>query len=306
MDDFLTPLKTVITPKDYRPEQHLIEVSQVEPNSNLQYEAIRSPREALEALRSKPDLNLLTRVLRFLDPSKTDTVGFNIKIPGSTAAQLNFVLVTDIVPDYWALLATPSHAREQHLLLRCLKSVSGIGAILARLRFCLDAGNASKTEENLDAKIIPRILEDLLNVLEALLHKDNLVSTIWHDIATSNSKPSQRNLLWKEFVSVVGGGRILALAAEAHQILRQQGSEIKHASWLSSGSEYSSWLGRNVIHMLRDSKSEEPEDLKPSAQLSGKAFSIGYTGELENDIEEPFSNFAWFLKILLSVQCAQL
>lgn len=289
MDDLLTPVKTVITPKgDRRHVQHLIEVSQVEANSHSRYEAIESPRDALEALRSKPDLKLLTQVFRFLQRSKANADGFDIKIPGSTSAQLIFVLVTDIVPDYWALLATHSHARERHLLLQCLTSVSGIGAILARLRFCLDAGVASKTEKNLDTKSTSRILEDLLSVLQALLHKDSLVSTIWNDIAASNPEPSQRNLLWKEFVSVVGGGRILSLAAEAYQILRQQGSGIKYASWLSSGSEYSSWLGRNVIYMLADSKPQEPEDLKPSARLSGKALSIGYTGELENDVEKPF------------------
>lgn len=279
MEDLLTPLKTVITPKGHLPEQHLIEVGHAQQDTRLLHGAIDSPGDALTALRSKPNLDSLIRVLRFLDLSTANNDGFNIKIPGPGAAQLIFVLVSDILPDYWALLGNPSHAKEQHLFLRCLKSISGIGAIIAHLRLCLDARTGKKVEEGLETNGSPRTLRDLLNVLETLLRKDNLVSIIWNDVAVFNSKSPQRNLLWKEFVSFVGSGRILSLAAEAHQLLRQQGSEIENASWLGSGDEYSGWMGRNVIYMLTDSKTKEPGDLKPLAQLLGKALSLGYSGE---------------------------
>lgn len=283
MEDLLTPLKTVLTSKKNPPEQHLIEASHTKQHTHSQHDAINSTGDALEALRSKPSLDLLTRVLQFLDPSKANNEGFNIKIPGPRAAQLIFVLVSDILPDYWGLLASPTHVREQQLLMRSLKSVSGIGAIIAHLRLRLDAGTGPKAEENLKSKETPRILEDLLNTLEILLRKDNFVLKICSDIAAFDLKPSQRNLLWKEFVSFVGGGRILSLAAEAHQYIRQQGSEIENSCWLGSGNQYSSWLGRNLIHMLTDSKKQRFEDLKQLAQLLGKTLSLGYTGELETD-----------------------
>lgn len=281
MGDLLTPLKTVLTSKQNLPEQYLIEASHLKQPTRSQDDVINSTGDALEALRSKPSLDLLTRVLQFLDPSKANNEGFNIKIPGPRAAQLIFVLVSDTLPDYWGLLASPTYARVQNLLLRSLKSVSGIGAIIAHLRLCLDAETGSKSEENPKLNETPKTLEDLLDALESLLRKDNFVLNICNDIAAFNLKPSQRNLLWKEFVSFVGGGRILSLAAEAHQYLRQQGSEIEKPCWLGSGKQYSTWLGRNLIHMLTDSKKENVEDLKQLAQLLGKALSLGYTGEPE-------------------------
>lgn len=285
MDDLLTPLTTIIT-RNEKPEQYLIEVGHAQQNQDtrLLHAAIDSKEDALKALQSKPDLDLLARVLRFLDLSTANNDGFNMKIPGPAAAQLIFALVSDTVPDYWALLADQSHAKDQHLLLRCLKSVAGIGAIITRLRLCLDATTGPKLDENLEKKGTLRTIRDLLSVLETLFRKDNLFSIIWNDIVVFNSKTPQRNLLWKEFVSFIGGGRILSLAAEAHQLLRQQGSEIENASWLSSGEEYSSWIGRNVIYMLTDSKAEESGGLEPLAQILGKALSLGYSGETRSDM----------------------
>lgn len=285
MEDLLTPLTTVITRREKLPEQHLTEVSRPQQiTTPLPYGAIDSKEDALKALQSKPDLDLLARVLRFLDRPTTNNDAFNIKIPGPAAAQLIFILVSDTIPDYWALLADPSHAKEQHLLLRCLRSVSGIGAIIAHLRLCLDALTGSKLDENLEKSKASRTLKNLLNVLETLLRKDNFVSIIWKDINVFNLKSPQRNLLWKEFISFVGGGRILSLSAEAYQFLRQQSSEIENASWLSSGDEYSAWIGRNVIHILTDSTAEEPRVSEPLAQILGKALSLGYSGEQRQDI----------------------
>jgi telomere length regulation protein len=284
MENLLTPLKTIITSRnDSLQQQNLIEVRQVKQHTGLSYAAIDLPGDALKALRSQPDLDLLTRVLRFLDSSKDRINDFNIRIPGPKAAQIIFVLISEIAPNYWALLAIPSRLKEQRLLLQCLRSVSGIGAITARLRYFLDAGSKTRADEALAAKEIPKTLESLLSLLETLLRKENLISNIWNDVATLNSNSSQKNLHWKEFVSLVGGGRILSLAAEAHQVLSQQSSEIQHASWLGIGNEYSSWLGRNVTYMITDSKTQEPGNLKPLAQLVGRAMSLGYTGKLEYD-----------------------
>lgn len=284
MEDLLTPLTTtIITRKEKSPEPHLIEVGQAQQNSGLSHGTIDSKEDALKALQSKPSLDLLIRVLQFLDLSTTKSDGFNIKSPSPAAAQLVFVLVSGIVPDYWPLLSDPSHIKERHLLLRCLKSVSGIGAIIAHLRLCLDARAGPKVDENFERSGTPRTIRDLLNLLEALIHKNDLVSTIWNDVVPFNSKTSQRNL-WKEFVSIVGGGRILSLAAETYQVLREQGSDIEDTTWLSSGDEYLRWIGRNVIHMLTDSKAEEPGNLRPLAPLLGKSLSLGYSGEPRSSI----------------------
>lgn len=281
MEDHLIPLKTIIVPQRHSPEQpHLIEVKQ---STRLSNKTIDSIEDALKTLQAKPTSDDLTRVLQYLLSSTANHDGFNIKSPGPAAAQLIHALVSDIVPHYWILLTDSYHTKEQNLLLRCLKSVSGVGAILARLRFCLDAGIPPKAEENLERKDITRTSIDLLNVLMSLLHKDNFVSTIWKDSDAFKINPLQRNLLWKEFISFVGGGRILSLAAEVHHFLRQQVSDIASECWIGNGNEYSRWLGRNVIYMLADLNEEKREALKSLAQLLGKSLSLGFSGELQSD-----------------------
>lgn len=281
MEALLSPLKTTVISDNHHTEPHLIPVDAEQRNKSVQNLVLQSPEDALEVLKSKPDSNSLTRVLRWLDPSAVDIEHINIKIPGPKAAQIIFVLVAEIVPDYWRFLTgktTSIQFKQKKLLLRCLRTISGIGAITARLRFFLDLEDDPQRKGQPSVISRSQGLEELLGVLESLLNGNEFVSSIWIDINSLVSNPSQRALLWKEFITTLAGGRLLSLAAEAFHVVNKSTPDPSEGSWLGNGSHYCSWLGENVAHMLMSFKEKRVEDWKMLALLYSRALKLGYTG----------------------------
>lgn len=281
MEALLSPLKTRVISDTGHTEPHLVAVEAEQKSTSAQDFVIGSPEDALEALKSKPGSDLLTRVLRWLEPSTADTERFNIKIPSPKAAQITFVLVTDIIPDYWKSLTgkiTSMQLKQKRLLLRCLRSMSGIGALTARLRFFLDLKDDPQREGQSSTSSKSQGLEELRGVLESLLNGNGFVFSIWVDINSLFSNVSQRTLVWKEFANTFVGGRLLSLAAEAFHVINETSPEASRGSWLGSGSQYSSWLGENVACMLINFGENTVEDWKALALLVNRALKLGYTG----------------------------
>lgn len=281
MEALLSPLKTTVVSDNDLKEPHLVALDAEQGDKSVHHFALKSPEDSLEALKSKPDADLLTRILRWLDSSSADLERFNIKIPGPKAAQIIFVLVTDIVPDYWQSLTgniTSVQFKQKRVLIRCLSNVSGIGAITARLRFFLDLEHEPQRDGQSSKSNSCQGLEELLGVLESLLNGDGFVSSIWVDINSLISNSSQRALVWKEFTNTLAGGRLLALVAEAFHIINKSSPDTSEGSWLGSGSQYCSWLGRNISHMLSSLREKPREDWKAFALLVNKALKLGYTG----------------------------
>lgn len=276
MDETFTQLNAISISTSQPAESHLVARSSKQKQCADQIQIIDSPETALEALKSKPDFDLLTRVLRWLDATSDGNGKFNIKVPGPSAAQILFILVTDIVPDYWNIFKDSVHAKDARLLKRCLRSASGIRVIAARLRFFLDQCQNEKFDKRRNSQVI----EDLLALLEGLLNNASVIQKLWTDISTLLSNFSQQALLWKETISLLASGGLLSVAAEANQVLRESSSDIQDGSWLGDGIKYSTWLGRNAMHMLIISKADDAETFKASAQLIGKALKLGYNGKL--------------------------
>lgn len=283
MEALLSPLKTTIISDTDHTEPHLVAVDAEQRSTSTQKFVLQSPEDALKALKSKPDYDLLIRVLRWLDPSTADLERFNIKIPGPKAAQIIFVLVADIVPDYWKSLtgkSTSIQFKQKRVLLRCLSNVSGIGAITARLRYFLDLKDDPQKEGNSRESNMSQGLEELISVLESLLNGNGFISSIWTDMNSLISSSSQRALLWKEFTNTLAGGRLLSLSAEAFHVINKSSSDASEGSWLGNGSQYCSWLGENVAHMLMNPREKRVEDWKALALLVNRALKLGHTGRL--------------------------
>lgn len=281
MEGLLSPLKTTVISDNDPKEPHLVALDAEQGDKSAQHFVLKSPEDALEALRSKPDSDLLTRVLRWLDSSSADVERFNIKIPGPKAAQIIFVLVADIVPDYWKSLTgniTSVQFKQKRVLLRCLSNVSGIGAITARLRFFLDLEDEPQREGQSSKSNRCQGLEELLGVLESLLNRNGFISSIWVDINSLISNSSQRALVWKELTNTLAGGRLLALVAEAVHVINKSSPDTSEGSWLGSGSQYCSWLGKNTAQMLSNLREKPKEDWKAFALLVNRALKLGYTG----------------------------
>lgn len=281
MEDLLTPLKTTTTSKIKGSEYHLTEVEPAKdtyPDTNWKLD---SSEAALDILSAKPDLKQLTRVLHWLDHKGAEDANFNIKIPGPKATQIINVLVNATVPDYWATLNGQQksvHLNSQRLLLRCLSSVAGIGAITTRLRSLVTSSRDGGDRKSISEADRSEPMTDLLELLQNIIGKDTFIQSIWTDISILIPKLSKKSLLWKELISLLATGRLLSVAAEANEVLNKGSSSIRNESWIGNGKEYTSWLGRNVGALAIHLKEEDVEAWKEAARLLGKGLTLGYTG----------------------------
>ena len=275
MPDLLTNLHT-----SPRAESELAEVLLV-PVESQQTKgpvfAIKTPEDVLEALRSRPDYATLSRALRWLNRSITNNDEFNVKKPGPKAAQIVFTLVNDIVPVYWETLRDEG-GQKKSLLVQCLRSVAGIGAITSRLRLLLTLLKDSQKPAQVTLVSKTQPVEILLNVLESILAKEDLVSVIWHDIEACNLSSSQKSLQWKELSSLVASGKVLSIASEANLTIGDLTSSIRNGCWIGDGSHYAAWLGKCMQHTLKTLKDEDIEGQKALSQLLSKGLTLGYTG----------------------------
>jgi telomere length regulation protein len=262
MDELLTPVRTTSGSPD---EQLLVQAVEVNEVHCIPGGPFSSPNDALDALRSKPDFETLKRILQYLDPDALGGGNINTDIPGPEAAKLVNILVGFIIPDYWAILdekngpqKTWAHPNERMILLRCLSSVSGLGK----------TGSSD----------ISQHIADMLNVIEHLLKSKKFILGIWNNLKCSVDVHSKRLVIWKEFVSIVGGGKFLSTVAEAFDILEASRKDIVQSYWIANGSLYCAWIGQSIARMALDLQEDDLDAWKAVAQLLGKSFSLGYIG----------------------------
>ena len=274
MDDLLFPSRSrlISEPEDQlKPSAPLV---QVEREQNI---VLKDQEDILKILNSKPDSKTLTKCLKWLASTKNES-GFDIRQPGPLAAQVINVLVNDIVTDYWHIWKSNSSSdglKARKLLLQCLTSVAGIGAILIRLRALISDTEGSQKERKLDADLP----SELLDLLADLLKGDDVVDGIWKRIYQSSATPIQKQLVWKELVALLAAGRVLSVAAEVSNRQRTSNSGTLESSWLASGPLYSEWLGRS-IRFIAFREEQPPDQRKAIIHLFGKSLTLGYTGYL--------------------------
>jgi telomere length regulation protein len=274
MGDFLTAVSTVSLrskPADKKPI--IEEIGQEKPRARAVRNSPTSTDEVLHILRSSPDTDALHDLLLFLNQPSQQSAGFDIKTPTPSSAKVVSELISTTLPDYWG-----SHDQTNLLIIDCLRSVAGIGAILAKLRLLISQHQSSR--QGVKGSDSTRPLSDLTSVFSQLLDSDDLARNVYTDIDRLVESQAKRTLLWKEFLTLVGTGKIIASAAEAEDTVKS--AEGQHEpSWLSNGSKYSAWLGRNVYAMLQQ-KTKDATTYKAAAQLCGKALGIGYPGRMNN------------------------
>ncbi|KAG9858417.1 hypothetical protein KCU98_g760, partial [Aureobasidium melanogenum] len=270
MGDFLTAVSTVSLRS--KPNTNNLVIEQVvpeRPKPRTVPKSLASTDEALHILRSSPDQDALHNLLLFLDQPSQQSAGFDIKIPTPSSAKVVNELINTTLPDFWG-----SDAQTNVLLLDCLKSVAGIGGILAKLRLFISKYKSARRGVQGSESTQP--LSDLISVLSQLLCSDHLAENLYDDIDRLVESQAKRTLLWKEFLTLVGTGKIVASAAEAEDTVKSAGGQLE-PSWLSNGSKYSAWLGRNVCTMLHKT-TKDTSTCKAAAQLCAKALGIGYPG----------------------------
>jgi telomere length regulation protein len=249
-----------------------------------------SSDEALEVLRHEPDHDSLVAVLRFLSQ------GQSLQRPSPQSAQIVQVLVSDIVANYWALLKEDRDRRKGvlsgfDLLLLCLRNLSGINAILLRLRaltqeFKSDGDAANRPDLSLNLGI-------LLELLTAVLDGDGRVRQLWTATVSIVDDQTKRRILSQELLVLLGGGRAISLSAEAEDIAktRKVGGKFD-GTWLSDGSRYATWLGQNIAVWASSASASElsADEGKFCSALFMKALQLRSPGRLRT-ITLPFSRY---------------
>ena len=274
MESLLTSVKTTSRRES---KQDAITASKPPKSLERKDSLITNPEEVRDILKSKPDLKLLTKAIQWIAQRIDKSSDFNIRTPSPKSAQIIHALVNDIVPDYWQVLneeETSGHAKSRNLLILCLRSVAGIGAIVSRLRLLLGPLKISQSQSG-NNKYQP--IEELLHVLSSVLEGEQCIESLWKDINAYPVVP-QKSLQWKELLSLIASGKVLAIAGECTLAFRNGDLSIKNGSWISDGSLYAAWIGSNVQHMIQNVPRNDVEGQKSISQLMSKAFNLGYKG----------------------------
>lgn len=268
MDELLVVRTTKKRSDGPSPRPLIVEVSQPD--------TVNRPSEVLNLLRGEPDLQTVHQCLECLTRGSDDGDSFDIRFPSPLAAQITHALISNIIPNYWAPLQKDTSSRStKHLLKKVLRTVSGLGAILAQLKSFIAERNAGEKLGNAENGADQGCA--LVQVLEEIFD-DELINDICHDISIDAPMP-QQNLVLRDFVQLIASGRIISTIAEAYAMIRKSDQQSTR-SWLSSGSDYSRWLSRSIAQMANalELGCEQEAMWAATSQMLGNALSLGYTG----------------------------
>lgn len=225
--------------------------------------------QILAALRNSPSQETVSQSLRRLVVATTTTAH---KPAGGLSVQAVKVLLETTTADWWHVLPR----RERALLARCLSSPTGLGGLAARLKaLALSAEGAMAGARGAAAATHGDALGSVLALLQLVLGRAGFVWHGWALVRAHAGSDVARLLLWKEFVALVAGGRLLAAAAQAQLALGRAGE-----LWVGDGKLYALWLGRETARAARhaDRTAAAAAAWKALAALLAGSFRLGYTG----------------------------
>lgn len=290
MDGLLTAVKTIST-ADRRGVDTIGETVSQKTSQGQLHESvassgeqctIRTPQEAQKCLRSGPTDSQLLQVIRFLDPRNAAQTGYDIRDPEPLNISILNSLIDVAVNERWTKIenehkvyVAQKHGRSSKaIILRCLTSVSGIGALNTNLRTSLDK---ITTQQGNVGSGMQLILRDTLIVLSHILLKPSLLLEIYQNL-TETSSPARRRLAWSQLLSFLASGRVLSTASEVLATVKD-GDIPTSVRWLGDGRRYASWIGRSIVPMAMVLEDGASEGWGCLAKFSQRSLSLGYTSK---------------------------
>ncbi|KAF7563475.1 hypothetical protein G7046_g603 [Stylonectria norvegica] len=286
MDELLTPVSTTYLKPRPEPEPFLTEVK---PRNKIEAvekkSSISSADEALDLLKNQPDYDTLIAILRFITRNKPASDGFRFRVPSPKSAGIVQLLVSEIAPNYWTLLLEGSAeddtqdegsaSADAELFLQCLRSVTGLNAILIQIKaLILESRGDSKEPKRPDLALN---LCTLLAVLAAVLEGDGSVRNIWTSSTSELTNPTLTKGQSQKLISILTNGQITSLSAEAMTIIgREEGRA--EAQLVVDGVEYSKWMGRNITTWAK--LFPTGDELKFCSDLFQRSLSLNYSETL--------------------------
>ncbi|KAJ9502393.1 telomere binding protein [Exophiala xenobiotica] len=239
------------------------------------------PDDAREILKSQPDNEDLIAVLQYLQYGTQGKHDFNVRLPSPKTSQIINILVTITIPDQWLHLKVHHLSKQEmqvkKLLLGCLKSVSGIGALLMQIRQ-LSIKNSDKTDQ---------LLKDAISVVSLLLTGNGTLKDFLADNNKLFTSDIQRRVYWQEVTSLFAGSKVLSTIARALASTQQSDDKEAIPLWLGDGSEYSRWLARNLSTAAIISSSAggpESSQINMLSQVLKRGLSLGYRDALVTEL----------------------
>lgn len=258
----------------------LLTPSQVESTSIPPVLHLQSSEEVIRALQSKPDPATLTACLRWLLVASPEEKHFNIHIPSARASEAINTLINEILPNFWHSIrdsSTKADSTVRRLILKCLRNLAGLNGLATRLQRLVECGKepiSSSSAASIASEILPSISE-MIEVMEVVLEQDSLASSFWSSVKEAVHS-ARRDLIWKEFVSLLGGGRLISVVALACAFRNERSSKLEIGSWIGDGRLFTSWLGRNIHVLLLSERSSG--SLDHITRLFSRSLGLGYSG----------------------------
>ena len=283
MDDLLKPVSTVTIRR--KPDVGLAP-SDTSENTRPEPVKVSSPDDALNILKNHPTSTQLSATLNYLKGTAKQEDGFNICVPEPRTTQIAHALVNGIIPSYWSTFdeemarqakpASPNSLKAS--LVGCLRSLPGMGSILARLKSLLAAEKADKLQKG--------AIIETLDLLQEVLDIYTLVDDVRIGALAYSQSQTKRTLYWKEIISLRTSGKIVAIAAQAEDSVKEFDPTTR-TRWIANGAHYATWLGGQLGHAIsflaRESGSPELEGIeKILAQFAGKSMNLGYPSKFSD------------------------
>ena len=121
--------------------------------------------------------------------------------------------------------------------------------------------------------------KDLQRIQTIQTSLQEILNDVWASPQLDALKKSKTQ--WKAFVDLVGSARVLSVAAQADHVLSSASTTAEEGrSWISDGKRYAQWLGGGIASLARERDAESAERWDLVADLCGRSFNVGYTGDI--------------------------
>lgn len=258
MDEFLKPITSTTIKRAVQPDI----------KSSTGNRDVKNVENAIAVLQSSPSTDELSDALSFLSD-------FSDQSQDAKVFQAANVIVTDIIPTWWDPVNHDQDLKAlKDSLLDYLCRTTCLTLLVSKLRALIPGSKTSDSNSQAGLE-----LRTVLDVLSHVIGNDHTAQKLYERSILAPTVPRQ-DANWKEAVSLLSSGRIIATAAEAEDAIMPQVKKFG-PSWLAQGSKYGKWLGRNIGTMLSVSEIR-PQDTRYKvaiATLVGKSLMIGYQGK---------------------------
>ncbi|KLO96380.1 TEL2 Protein involved in controlling telomere length and position effect [Fusarium fujikuroi] len=286
MDNLLTPVSTTYLKPRNEPEPLFTEVKPASTQKKPPSISDRSTAdEIIDALKSQPDYDTLISILNSLNNPKSASSNFSFSTPSPKSASIIHLLVSEIASNYWTLLlegdieddtkGKTELPRDADLFIGCLRSLTGLNAVITQLRVLIQESRlGGKEERRADLSINAGIL---LSILSSIIGSAQSISTIWSTSIKGISSVALQRVQCQKLVSILSNGQIVSIAAEALEVMGR-GKVDDGVHWIADGLKYSTWVGNAIVSWVHSSP--EPDGMAFACELFQKSLSLHHSETL--------------------------